>query len=133
GLDEALRRGEAFAKAGADIVFIEAPTSEAEIVTIAKRIDAPVLVNLVNGGKTPMLPTARLAEIGCAVAIFPAAGFLSTAAALQGAYSEIRENGTSTNRVPMYSFDEFTRMIGFPDIWEFEKRYGLAEKKSAAE
>jgi 2-methylisocitrate lyase-like PEP mutase family enzyme len=126
GLDEALRRGEAFAKAGADMVFVEAPTSDAEIVTIAERIPAPVLVNLVNGGRTPMLTAARLAEIGCAAAIFPATGFLAAAAALEGAYAEIRDTGTSTDRVPMYSFDAFTRMIGFPEVWEFEKRYGVS-------
>ena len=129
GLDEALRRGAAFARAGADMVFIEAPTSEAEIITIAERIDAPVLVNLVNGGRTPMLSAERLVEIGCAAAIFPTAGFLAAAAALEGAYAEIRESGISTDRVPMYSFDAFTRMIGFPDVWEFEKRYGVSEKR----
>jgi 2-methylisocitrate lyase-like PEP mutase family enzyme len=129
GLDEALRRGAAFAQAGADMVFIEAPTSAAEIITIAERIDAPVLVNLVNGGRTPMLSAARLAEIGCAAAIFPTAGFLAAAAALEGAYAEIRESGISTDRVPMYSFDAFTRMIGFPDVWEFEKRYGVSDKR----
>jgi 2-methylisocitrate lyase-like PEP mutase family enzyme len=125
GLDEALRRGEAYARAGADIVFVEAPESEQEMVTIARRIEAPVMANLVNGGRTPMLPAKRLAEIGFAVAIFPAVGFLSAAAALENAYSDLRDNGTSTGRAPMYSFDQFNRMIGFPDVWEFEKRYGL--------
>jgi 2,3-dimethylmalate lyase len=124
GLDEALRRGEAYARAGADIVFIEAPETEQEMVTIARRIDAPVMANLVNGGRTPMLPAKRLAEIGFAVAIFPAAGFLAAAAALENAYADLRDNGTSTGRAPMYSFDEFNRMIGFPNVWEFEKRYG---------
>ena len=45
--------------------------------------------------------------------------------ALENAYSDLRDNGTSTGRAPMYSFDQFNRMIGFPDVWEFEKRYGL--------
>lgn len=125
GLDEALRRGEAFAKAGADIVFIEAPETEAEMQAVVDRIKAPILFNLVNGGLTPMLPASRMAEMGVAAAIYPAAGFLSAAAALQGAYSEIREHGASTDKVAMYPFDEFTRLIGFPEIWEFEKRYGL--------
>ena len=124
GLDEALRRGEAYARAGADIVFVEAPESEEEMVAIARRIEAPVMANLVNGGRTPMLPAKRLAEIGFAVAIFPAVGFLATAAALETAYADLRDNGTSTGRAPMYSFDQFNRMIGFPDVWEFEKRYG---------
>jgi 2-methylisocitrate lyase-like PEP mutase family enzyme len=124
GLDEALRRGNAYARAGADIVFIEAPETEEEMVTIARRIEAPVMANLVNGGRTPMLPVKRLAEIGFAVAIFPAAGFLSAAAALDAAYAELRDHGTSTGGTPMYSFDQFNQLIGFPDVWEFEKRYG---------
>lgn len=125
GLDEALRRGEAFAKAGADIIFIESPETEAEMIAIAERIDAPVMANLVNGGRTPMLPAKRLAEIGFAVAIFPAVGFLSTAAALEAAYSDVRDNGTSTDRAAMYSFDQFNKIIGFPDVWEFEKKYSI--------
>lgn len=125
GLDEAIKRGNAFAKAGADLVFIEAPETESEMISIVERIEAPVLFNLVNGGKTPMLPTARLAAIGAAAAIFPASGFLATAAALDAAYSEIRENGTSET-AKMYSFAEFTKMIGFSEVWEFEKRYGLS-------
>ena len=124
GLDETLRRGNAYARAGADIVFVEAPETEEEMVTIARRIEAPVMANLVNGGRTPMLPVARLAEIGFAVAIFPAAGFLSAAAALDGAYAELRDHGASTGGTPMYSFDQFNQLIGFPDVWEFEKRYG---------
>lgn len=125
GLDEAIRRGEAFAKAGADIVFIEAPESEQEMATIAKRIDAPLLANMVNGGRTPLLSATKLAEIGFRLAIFPAAGFLAAATALENAYRDIRDNGTSTGKSPMYSFDEFNKLIGFPEIWDFEKRVGL--------
>jgi 2-methylisocitrate lyase-like PEP mutase family enzyme len=125
GLDEALRRGDAFAKAGADIIFIESPESEAEMATIAKAIDAPVMANLVNGGRTPMIPAKRLAEIGFAIAIFPVAGLLASAAALEAAYADIRDHGASTGDVAMYPFEQFNRLIGFPEIWEFERRYSL--------
>lgn len=124
GLDEALRRAEAFAAAGADVIFVEAPESEAEMMAIAKRIDAPLLANMVNGGRTPLLPTQRLAEIGYAVAIFPAAGFLAAASALESAYGDIRDHGGPTDRTPMYAFEAFNKLIGFPDVWEFEKRFG---------
>lgn len=127
GLDEALRRGEAFAKAGADIVFIESPESEAEMVAIGERIKAPLLANLVHGGRTPMLPAKRLAEIGFSIAIYPALGFLATGAALETAYTDLRDTGGTSPAVPMYSFEKFNRMIGFPDVWEFEKRYGRSE------
>jgi 2,3-dimethylmalate lyase len=124
GLDEALRRAEAFAAAGADVIFVEAPESEAEMLAIAKRIDAPLLANMVNGGKTPLLSAARLAEIGFAAAIFPAAGFLAAASALENAYGDLRDNGVSTGKAPMYSFEAFNQLIGFPDVWDFEKRFG---------
>ena len=127
GLDEALRRGEAFAKAGADIIFIEAPESEAEMIAIAERIDAPVLANLVNGGRTPMLPVKRLTEIGFSIAIYPAIGFLTTAGALESAYSEILKDGISNGAPDMYTFDKFNKLIGFPEIWEFEKQYALSD------
>lgn len=123
GLEEAIRRGEAYAKAGADVVFIESPESEAEMAEIARRIDAPVIANMVNGGRTPLLSAARLAEIGYSLAIFPAIGFLATARALESAYADLREHGETTDTAAMYSFAEFNRLIGFEDVWAFEKRF----------
>jgi len=123
GLDEALRRAEAYGRAGADIVFIESPESEEELATIGRRFDKPVLVNMVNGGRTPMLPATRLAELGFSIAIFPAVGFLATAAALTTGYRDLLENGCSTGKTPMYSFTEFNKLIGFEEVWEFERRY----------
>ena len=127
GLDEALRRGAAYAKAGADIVFIESPESEAELAEIARRIDAPVMANMVEGGRTPILSGPKLQEMGYAVAIFPAIGFLATAQALETAYGDLRDNGKSTGRAPLYSFADFNTLIGFPDVWDFEKRYAKVE------
>ena len=98
GLDEALRRGVAYAEAGADIVFVESPESEAELAEIARRIDAPVMANMVEGGRTPVLSAPRLLELGYSVAIFPAIGFLATAQALQTAYQDLADNGRSTGR-----------------------------------
>ncbi|WP_108661593.1 isocitrate lyase/PEP mutase family protein [Acuticoccus kandeliae] len=123
GLDEALKRGEAYAKAGADIIFIESPETEAEMETVCKTIDKPLLANMVEGGRTPVKSAAELAAMGYALAIFPAAGFLSTAAALTNAYGDLKENGRTTERTPLYSFEKFNELIGFEDVWEFEKRY----------
>jgi 2-methylisocitrate lyase-like PEP mutase family enzyme len=127
GLDEAIRRGVAYGEAGADIVFVESPESEAELIEIARRIDKPLVANMVNGGRTPMLPAGRLAEIGFALAIFPAVGFLSAAEALRAAYTDLQKNGTTT-AVPMFSFAEFNELIGFKDVWEFERRYPEIEQ-----
>jgi 2,3-dimethylmalate lyase len=127
GLDEAIRRGIAYGEAGADIVFIESPESESELAEVARRIGKPVIANMVNGGRTPMLPAARLQELGFSAAIFPAVGFLATAEALTNAYRDLQEHGTTSSAVPMFSFAAFNELIGFKDVWEFEKRYAETE------
>jgi 2-methylisocitrate lyase-like PEP mutase family enzyme len=123
GLEEAIARGTAFAEAGADVVFIEALEGEAEMQKCARRIDAPLLANMVNGGRTPILPATRLAEIGYAISIFPGAGFLAAAAALETTYADILAHGTTTDRSQFYEFDRFSRLMGFEAIWDFERRY----------
>ena len=125
GLDEALRRGEAFAKAGADILFIESPESEAEMEKICRSFDAPLLANMVDGGRTPVLSKKRLQELGYSIAIFPATGFMATAKALESAYTVIKETGSSDTVPPsqLYGFDRMTKLVGFEDVWAFEKRW----------
>jgi 2-methylisocitrate lyase-like PEP mutase family enzyme len=130
GLDEAIRRGEAYAAAGADLIFIEAPESETELATIAKRVSKPLVANMVNGGKTPLVPAGRLAEFGYRLAIYPAAGFLAAGAALAQVYGTIRQNGITGNEVPFYPFMEFSKLLGFEDIWNFERRYAAKEAET---
>jgi 2,3-dimethylmalate lyase len=127
GLDEAIRRGVAYAEAGADIIFIESPETEKELEECGRRIDKPLLANMVNGGRTPVLPADRLRAMGFSIAIYPAIGFLSAGEALQRAYADLQKNGTTTNAVPMYPFAEFNKLVGFEDVWEFERRYAESE------
>ena len=127
GLEEAIRRGEAYAKAGADIIFVESPESEEEMAEVCRRIDKPLLANIVNGGRTPMLPVDRLIKLGFSMAIFPALGFLSAGQALHNAYDDLKRNGTTTAKVPLYEFSKFNELLGFPDVWEFERRYAEIE------
>jgi 2-methylisocitrate lyase-like PEP mutase family enzyme len=123
GLDEAIRRGRAFASAGADIVFVESPESEQEMQIIAESIDALLMANIVNGGRTPLLSAEKLQSLGFAVAIHPALGFLSMGAALKKAYTDLYQNGETSQAIELYDFEQFNELIGFPDIWEFEKKY----------
>ncbi len=123
GLEEAVRRGIAYGEAGADIVFVEAPESEEELAEVGRRIDKPLVANMVHGGKTPMLPGDRLAALGFSIAIYPALGFLSAGQALQQAYEDLRENGTTTDSIPLYPFPQFSELMGFQDVWDFERRY----------
>ncbi|MDN2583171.1 isocitrate lyase/PEP mutase family protein [Aquibium sp. ELW1220] len=123
GIEEAIRRGKAFAKAGADVVFIESPETVDEMKRVADEIDAPLFANMVNGGRTPLLSAKTLHEMGYSIAIHPAVGFLSVGAALEKAYADLLKNGESTDAVELYSFAEFNKLIGFEDVWDFEKKY----------
>ena len=124
GLDEALRRGEAYVKAGADLLFIESPESEAELERIGRTFDTPLIANMVERGRTPVLGAKRLEELGFSVAIHPATGFLAAAAALERSYQRLRESGSSEAiGAELYDFDRFNRLIGFPEIWEFDRRH----------
>jgi 2-methylisocitrate lyase-like PEP mutase family enzyme len=124
GLDDALRRAEVAAEAGADILFVEAPTSEAEMQAICTNTDCPQLINVVEGGKTPVLPAETYAEIGYQVAIHPGAGFMVAAEAFKGMYGHIKNTNSSLGAAtPMMDFGEISRIMGFEAVWDFESRH----------
>ena len=123
GLDEALRRAEAFAKAGADLLFIESPESIAEMERIGRAFHLPLVANMVEGGRTPILSRAELERLGFRLAIFPTAGLLAAAAALRAVYGELHAKGSTKDwGGEFYRFDEFSRLMGFERVWEFERR-----------
>jgi 2-methylisocitrate lyase-like PEP mutase family enzyme len=121
-----------YGDAGADIVFIESPESEDEMRAIGKAISKPLLANMVEGGRTPILPAARLQEIGYAMAIYPAIGFLAAAAALERAYAHLKATGDSLALGESYGFNKMTQLMGFPDVWDFEKKWAVPEKENVA-
>jgi len=123
GLDEAIKRGKAFKEAGADIVFIEALESKEEMQQVNTEITGPTLANMVEGGATPILSKDELKELGYNIGIFPGAGFLAAGAALENVYEDLLENGRTTERSTLYPFEEFNKLIGFPDVWKFDEKY----------
>jgi 2,3-dimethylmalate lyase len=125
GLAEAIRRGRAYAEAGADLLFVESPESEEEMAEIGRALgDRPLLANMVEGGRTPMLGDARLADLGYALAIYPVAGLLSAAAGLDTVYRQIRETGSSLgSAAPLYPFAEMNRLMGFEEVWRFDREH----------
>jgi 2,3-dimethylmalate lyase len=125
GLDEALRRAEAYAKAGADILFVESPESIEEMRKIGRTFDRPLMANMVEGGRTPIADKKTLEEIGYSIAIYPAFGFLAAGDALRNAYRHLKQNGSSVGaNVPLYKFSEFSELMGFGAVSEFDKTYG---------
>ena len=125
GLDEALRRAERYREAGADVLFIESPESVEEMRRIGERFrGVPLLANMVEGGRTPLLDAKALREIGYRIAIFPGLGFLAAGAALEGAYAELKRAGSSVGMpVPLYDFKRFSALMGFDDVAEFDRRH----------
>ncbi len=124
GVDAALRRLEACDKAGADIVLFEAPQSEDEMRTACAAFNKPMLANMADGGKTPILPAAALKDIGYALAIYPLMTSLVAAAAMETALRTLKTQGLSqTPGLAMFDFMEFCRLIGFQPVWDFEKRW----------
>ena len=124
GLDEALARGKAYEAAGADVLFIESPESEEEMARIGASFATPLLANMVDGGRTPVLTRDRLQALGYAVAIFPATGFLAMGAALRTAYGTIRDTGSSAGvATPLDDFMAFNKLMGFEAVWEFDKAH----------
>lgn len=124
GLDEAIARGQAFAAAGADVVFVESPETDAEFAAIADEIDAPLLANMVEGGFSPTLSADQLRELGFAIAIWPTTGFLTMAAGLRRAYGHLREQGRSAGvGDTMLPLDEMHELMGFDAVWAFDDRW----------
>ena len=128
GLDEALARGRAYAAAGADVIFIEAPESEDELARIGEAFDKPLLANMVDSGKTPILPAAKLKALGFAVAIYPAIGMLPAAGAMRRAFEALLRDGSTAHvDAPMISLPEMHTLMGFEEIWAFERKWARAE------
>ena len=124
GLDAALKRLEAYDRAGADILFLEAPHSEDEMRTACSHFAKPMMANMADGGKTPILPVARLKELGFAFAIYPSMTSLVGAHAMELALRRLKDTGVSQSpEQPMFDFIEFCKLIGFQEVWDFEERW----------
>lgn len=124
GLDEALRRADAYARAGADILFVESPETQDEMRQIGRSFELPLLANMVEGGRTPVLSRQELESIGYKLAIFPVTALLAATEAMKAVYESFKKNGSSAGiSTPLMPFADLTKLLGFEEIWEFEKRY----------
>jgi 2-methylisocitrate lyase-like PEP mutase family enzyme len=127
GLDEAISRGLAFSKAGADIVFIESPESESEFQRIGEALagnGAWLIANMVPTGRSPELPAARLQELGFSLAIWPGATMTAACAAIEGALAHLARHGTTASSpVPSYDMTRLHELVGFPEVWAFDSKW----------
>jgi 2-methylisocitrate lyase-like PEP mutase family enzyme len=122
--DEALRRGEAALKAGADMLFIEAPRDEAQVERVAKAFDAPLLYNYAPGGRSPLLPFARLRELRYAVILLPVDTLLVGVRAIADFLGELKKRDDVKSLGDRYMpFAEFNHLIGAIAMMEAADRY----------
>ena len=125
GLSAAIDRARAYADAGADVLFVEAPTSEDDIARVAEELRgvAPLVFNWAEGGRTPPIPLARIAELGFALVLFPIGTLLAATAGIRRLLASLRDDGVpAVDDLP--TFDGFTDLIGLPEIRELEARFG---------
>ncbi len=128
GLGPALERANAFREAGADILFVEGPQSDAEMEQICRDVDGPNMVNMAFGGDTPIKSIEAIKALGFACAIFPALPSVQMMAAADQTYRVMRETGDPAQlTAPQYDFKAFCSEIGFDEVYEFEKKFGRYE------
>jgi 2-methylisocitrate lyase-like PEP mutase family enzyme len=114
GLAEAIRRGRAYVRAGADVIFVESPETEAELHEVAASISAPTLANMVETGRTPYLSAQRLGELGFAIAIYPATAFLTVTQAVGAAMSKLRQDGRLEDLSGLATLEEYHKVLARP-------------------
>lgn len=128
GLEEAIRRGRMYADAGADIVFIEAPTSREEIETIARSFTKPILINMFEGGRTPSIPAGELAAMGYRLMIVPSDLQRAAIRAMQVTAEALRRDGSSAavrdQLAPFAARDAVVNLAGWTEL---DSRYAAAD------
>ena len=124
GLDDAIKRANAYAEAGAGLIFVEAPQSIEELEIIAKSVKAPLMVNMVEHGRTPLLSPAEFQKMGYSVVAYPLSAIYTVPKALADLYREIKEKGTTKDfEKNMVTFNEFNKLIGLPKYRKLEEEF----------
>jgi carboxyvinyl-carboxyphosphonate phosphorylmutase len=125
GLDRALERARRYREAGADVLFVEAPESEDEVVAVAKAFpEVPLLLNWAEGGKTPPLSCERLQELGYSLILFPLSALFIATHAIRESLVQLRRHGWPLPIMDrLTGFEEFLDIIGLPEIRELDRRF----------
>jgi 2-methylisocitrate lyase-like PEP mutase family enzyme len=125
GLDAAIERANAYARAGADVIFVEAPQSVEEIERIAREVDAPLLINLVQGGMTPLESATRLQELGFAIAIHPSNPLARAVLGMLEGLCELN-GGNVADHLPSRPA-EFFNLVGMAEWLDLDAKYATLE------
>ena len=124
GLEEAIERGKAYKKAGADVIFVEAPRSVEELKKVADEIDAPLVANMIEDGVTPTLPAKELLKLGYRIAVFPLSTLYGATYAMREVLTELKKTGsTKQTKKMMVTFKDFNRLVDLQKYMKLENRY----------
>ena len=124
GLDEAIERGKMYYKEGADVVFVEAPQSEEELREIPKKINAPLLANMIENGVTPTFSAKELKSMGYSLVVFPLSGLYGSAFAMKKILTDLKKNGSTKNsKDTMLDFNEFNELVELSKFMKMEEKY----------
>jgi len=124
GLDEAIERGIAYSEAGADLVFVEALTSELEMERVCREVPGRLIANMAPTGVTPVLTVTRLEELGFSAAIFPALTAMTAMTTMEKALRHLKEHGDGTHpELESYDFKRACRLFGFGEYRELQARW----------
>jgi len=124
GLDHAIERGKEYFRSGADVIFVEAPRSIDELKEIGKKISAPLVANMIEGGVTPNLTASELQKIGFRIGVFPLSGLFASAFAIKNVFEELlRYGNTSKKREMMITFEEFNKLVDLQKYLDLERKY----------
>src|SRR4051794_13387867 len=125
GLDEAIARVEAAREAGADASFVEAPASREELEAVGRRSPAPNVANMIEGGRTPVLPRQELAALSFHLILYPLAGLFAAARTMEAIFRALKEDGTTLGEAGrLMTFAEFNGLIGVEEKYALAERYG---------
>lgn len=123
GLDEAITRVEQARQLGANASFVEAPGSLEQLKEIGQRVPKPTVANMIEGGKTPVLPKQELADMGFQLILYPLTGLFAAAKTMRDFYDTLHAQGTTLGKESeLMQFAEFNELIGV------EEKYALANK-----
>ena len=126
GIDEAIERVTEARRVGADSSFVEAPNSLEEMAEIGRRAPGPVVANMIEKGRTPVLPKQKLSELGFHLILYPLAGLFAAAHGLASIYETIREQDTTLGaESTLMAFDEFNELIGVEAKYKLAEQYGV--------
>jgi 2-methylisocitrate lyase-like PEP mutase family enzyme len=126
GIDEAIARVAAARQAGADASFVEAPPSFELLAEIGRRAPKPMVANMLEGGKTPVLPKSQLAEMGFQLILSPLTALFAAAQAIGSFYQKLRSDGTTLGEEHrLMSFEEFNALIGVEEKYALAERFGV--------